>query len=386
MTVFHRMRWWVALAVALLLAGSLIPSTRAQSSPLDDDEFQQAIMATNKLFILGPDGKPIGTCTGTTITPDGFILTNFHCVGHTDLYGEDDSGLGLAHGDLYNPRGLLVVAPTKSERAVPAPTYVAQFVSGDPRLDVAVIKIVGMLKEGQKLPSRLPLVPIRVADSDRVKTRDFVGVIGYPGVGGPTLTYTDGQISGFDDQDGDGEVESFKTTAEIAGGNSGGLAVNADGHQIGIPTYGQEQGASKVDRIKMVNAASAVIAEALGGSGGVEQQQQDQQQDAGVVLVGKIVDANTKRAVAGAMMIILKPGVTLATFEESGFADEYVAAMGTTDRRGTYQTAPGLPRGEVYSVVIGAKGYTPRSFEDALEITEDDPEVTEIEPIALEKR
>jgi S1-C subfamily serine protease len=387
------MRWWIALAGLLLAFGSLSPlATSAQTSQLDDDEYEQAILATNKIFILGPDDKAIGTCTGTTLNQEGYILTNFHCIGHTDLYGPDDSGLGLSHGDLYHPDGLVVIAPTQDDRRVPVPTYVAQAVSGNPTFDVAVVKIVGTLK-GQKPPRNLPLVPITLADSETVKTRDFVGVIGYPGVGGPTLTYTEGQISGFEDQDGDGEIDSFKTTAEIAGGNSGGLAVNADGHQIGIPTYGAAQGADKIDRIKMINAALPVIEEALGAAPinngndpAPSPNPNPRPNTKGVVLQGQIVDANTKRGVNGALIIILQPGVTAEDFEESGFSEELVAAIGSADRSGHYRTAPALARGEVYTVIVGAKGYQPRVFENALEITNDDPEVTKLETIAIERQ
>ncbi|HEU5090006.1 MAG TPA: serine protease, partial [Roseiflexaceae bacterium] len=183
--VFTRYRWWLALMVTLLLVGSFSPQLRsasAQTSQLDDEEYEKAELATAQIYIVDPDGKPMGTCTGTFQTPDGIILTNFHCVGHTDLYGEDDTGLGLSHGDFYHPQGLVVIAPTKSDREVPKPTYVAQVRAANPDLDIAVVQIVGMLKEGQKLPAKLPIVPIERGDSDSVKSRDFVAVLGYPGV------------------------------------------------------------------------------------------------------------------------------------------------------------------------------------------------------------
>jgi hypothetical protein len=27
----------------------------------------------------------------TSVDPSGLVLTNWHCIGHTDLYGEDDT-------------------------------------------------------------------------------------------------------------------------------------------------------------------------------------------------------------------------------------------------------------------------------------------------------
>lgn len=386
-TILARFRWWIALAGALLLIGTFAPRGAGAQSELDEAELERAELASVQIYILDPDGEPFGTCSGTFQTPDGIILTNFHCVGYTDLYGGDDSGLDLEHGDLYNPDGLVVIAPTKNDREVPKPTYVARVLSANPALDIAVVKIIGMLKEGQKLPSRLPIVTIKRADSDTVKTSDFVGVIGYPGVGGPTLTYTSGQIAGFEDQDGDEIIDSFKTTAPINPGNSGGLAVNAEGEQIGIPTYGVSEGASKIDRIKMVNVAIPYIEDAIkGGSGVVDLDPvPDPIPDEGVTLQGKIVDANTKRGVAGALLIVLQPGVTADEFEESGFDEDLVATLGTTDRSGNYQTSPMLPRGQTYTVIVGARGYNARVFRNALTIDEDEPDVAKVDPISIEK-
>lgn len=397
-TLFRRYRWWIALMITLLMAGSLssgLRSAQAQTGALDEKELERATLATVKIYILDPRGKPLGGCTGTFQTPDGIVLTNFHCVGHTDLYGEDDSGLGLSHGDLYHPKGYVVIAPTKSDREVPKPTYVAQVMAGNPNLDIAVVKIIGMLKEGQKLPDRLPIVTIKRADSDSVKTTNFVGVLGYPGVGGELLTYTEGIVAGFEDQDGDEEIDSFKTTANINPGNSGGLAVNDKGEQIGIPTYGVSEGASKIDRVKMVNVAVPYINQAIKGgtpgqitdtpiNGGDEPTPTPESE--GVILKGRIVDANTKRGVPGALMIVLQPGTTFDDFEQSGFDESLVAAVGTADRSGNYQTSPAIPRGESYTVVVGAKGYEPRVFEGGLEIVESDPDVTTVEPIAIQKQ
>lgn len=399
--MLKRYRWWIALMVLLLAGGSLSSGMRAaqaQTSQLSDDAYTRAELATVQIYILDPKSKPLGTCTGTYQTASGIILTNFHCVGHTDLYGEDDSGLGLSHGDFYHPKGLVVIAPTKSDKEVPKPTYVAQVVSSNPDLDIAVVKIVGMLKEGQKLPTNLPIVPIKRADSDKVKVRDFVAVLGYPGVGGPLLTYTDGQVAGFEDQNEDDEIDSFKTTANINPGNSGGLAVNNNGEQIGIPTYGVSEGASKIDRIKMINVATPYINQAIKGGGDPVTVNEPTDptpppvgddpvpSDEGVILTGKITDANTKRGVPGALLIILQPGVPFDEFQESGFDESLVASVGTADRNGKYQTSPGLERDQVYTVVIGAKGYTPRVFEDGLEITSEDPDVTTMEDIAIQKQ
>jgi hypothetical protein len=400
--LLKRYRWWIALMVLLLAVGSTSGALRsavAQSnSDLSDEEYDRAMLATVQIYLIDPKGKPMGTCSGTYQTPDGIILTNFHCVGHTDLYGSDESGMELDHGDFYHPKGYVVIAPTKSDREVPKPTYVAQVVASNPGLDVAVVKIIGMIKEGQRLPANLGIVPIKRADSSKVKTRDFVGILGYPGVGGPLLTYTFGEIAGFEDQNEQDNVEldSFKTTASINPGNSGGLAVNANGEQIGIPTYGVSEGASKIDRIKAVHVALPYLNQAIKGSGSPVTVDGDtppvnsggdtpEPATEGVTLQGKIIDANTKRAISGALLIVLRPGTTFSEFQESGFDESMIAAVGTADRNGRYQTSPLIERGQSYTIVVGAKGYQPRFFEDGLEITDSDPDLVDVEDISLKR-
>ncbi len=67
-----------------------------------------------------------------------------------------------------------------------------------------------------------------------------VRVLGYPGVGGETLTITRGIVSGFD------EHRNLKTDAEINPGNSGGAAFNDAGEVLGIPSSISAAGSGKI--------------------------------------------------------------------------------------------------------------------------------------------
>lgn len=523
---FSRTRVWIALIALILLAGLGGPSVALAKDPTSA-QIQQGMLATVKLWLVGPDGDAIGTCSGTVIDPAGYILTNFHCVGYTDLYGPDDSGFNLSNGDLYNPDGLSIVGPTTDPKQPPKPTYIAQFLVGNTALDVAVVKIVKMLGSDEPLPNKLPLVTIKRSDSNQAKVGDFIAAVGYPGVGGPLVSYLPGQVSGFDDQDGNGDLDSFKTSANINPGNSGGLGMNDRGEQIGIATWGIVKGASKIDRFKMINIAEPLIQEALqmggvssssqaspgnppppsspppsGGQAGFGKiqfgteykdgkpvnpgtafpsgtkqldgvfsyagmktgtdwgftwslngkvvagkatgtvwkdkasgtlalyienngkplpdgsykltlyiggkavtegtcaigaqtnskpptQATPPSQNTGVVLKGQIVDADTQRGVSAALFSVLKPGVSIDQFVQAldaGNSGDLIDAFALTDQNGNYQTVPALARGQKYSVVILAKGYQPRAFENALEITADDPGVVPMKPIALQKR
>lgn len=73
------------------------------------------------------------------------------------------------------------------------------------------------------------------SDSNKLELGDKIEVIGYPSIGGSTITYTSGDFSGFGSKS-DGTQNYLKTTAILEHGNSGGAAYNAKGQFIGIPT------------------------------------------------------------------------------------------------------------------------------------------------------
>lgn len=74
-------------------------------------------------------------------------------------------------------------------------------------------------------------------DSD-VRRGDAVGIFGYPGIGDNELVYTTGIISSvqYGEYKGQRLPMWYRTNAEMSPGNSGGMALNARGEFIGIPT------------------------------------------------------------------------------------------------------------------------------------------------------
>jgi S1-C subfamily serine protease len=167
------------------------------------------------------------TGSGSIISPDGYILTNAHVV----------------LPDKFFPVDALGIAMTVREDQPPQPTYYAEVLQADAALDIAVIRLTtdldGNLLDFASLD--LPFVPI--GDSDGLRLGDPITIIGYPGIGGQTITLTSGEVSGFTSEEGRGDRAFIKTSATIAGGNSGGLAATPNGVIIGVPTqlgYGGE--------------------------------------------------------------------------------------------------------------------------------------------------
>jgi S1-C subfamily serine protease len=162
------------------------------------------------------DGEPVWHGSGTIISEDGFILTNAHVVD--DRGGEYDE---------------LHVALTDRTDQAPEEKYLAEIQTVDYAIDLAVIKITETL-DGDEVTETFPFV--QLGDSDQVEIGDDLQILGYPGIGGETITFTRGAVSGFTSEHSVGDRAWIKTDATIAGGNSGGLAVNRDGQLIGVPS------------------------------------------------------------------------------------------------------------------------------------------------------
>jgi hypothetical protein len=133
------------------------------------------------------------------------------------------------------PADRLAIAITQRSDEPPALTYFAEIVAQSPKLDLAVLRVVAGL-DGQPV-SKLKLPAVPVGDSETLELGDTVSIFGYPGIGGETVTFTSGSVAGFSKEPGIKDRRAWiKTDATIAGGNSGGVAINHDGELVGIPT------------------------------------------------------------------------------------------------------------------------------------------------------
>jgi len=160
------------------------------------------------------------TGSGTIISADGLILTNAHVV----------------LPDKYFPVDALTIALTVEEDQVPVDMYTVEVLQADEALDLAVLQIIADYDFNpiDKNDLDLPFVPL--GDAGSLTLGDSITILGYPGIGGATITLTAGEVSGFTQDPLYGDRAFIKTNATIAGGNSGGLAVDSEGRLIGIPT------------------------------------------------------------------------------------------------------------------------------------------------------
>ncbi len=180
---------------------------------------EQLARATVQILVADEDGRPSCSGSGSIVTAGGRILTNFHVIDPQPPCEHDQILIGVI------------------DRAdqVPEVVYRADVLAVDPALDLAVLQIAESVN-GEPMAASFPF--IELGDSDAVDLGDRIRVLGYPGIGGETITFTDGSISGFTQDPAAGTVDRgwIKTDATIAGGNSGGAAIDDDGRLIGVPT------------------------------------------------------------------------------------------------------------------------------------------------------
>lgn len=231
---------WVALAATIVLAG--VGQSRPALS-LERAARQRALLATVQVIVPDSDGNLFSAGSGTVLDAEkGLILTNYHVMGD------------VARGRLYNDDGLAVIGVNPpSLRGTPILKFYARLVEGEPDVDLAVLEIVAPFDDPRSaLPANLGLTDVERGASRELGIGDNVYVLGFPGLGGDTVTYTQGIVSGFLDDNRDGVEEWIKTDAEVNRGNSGGLAVNEAGEFIGVPSAGNTEAetAGKISLIR----------------------------------------------------------------------------------------------------------------------------------------
>lgn len=218
-----------------------------QDGVLDHQEIE-AVARSVVLIGNVQNQRIVATGTGTITTPDGLIVTNAHVVEEADFVG-----IGLLN-DINDP---------------PEFQYIGEVVKLDLDIDVALIAI-RLDVDGNPVDAAtlsLPYIPTTVK-ANEVFRGDPVYIFGYPGIGDDYLVVTTGSIVSVEN----GEVNNqrlpvwYRTDAEIAPGNSGGLAVSSSGEFIGIPTFvrSEEETGGRLGGIRPAQVAMmALLDEAM---------------------------------------------------------------------------------------------------------------------------
>jgi len=195
-----------------------IPDFSAANNDID-----RAVRATVELI----GQEYVGS--GTLISPDGLILTNFHVVQ------------ALA-GGVTRP-GELVIGATLDDRRPSVELFRGRVLVADEAVDLALVEVSAGLY-GQALPRDYRFPYLALGDPGKLGLGSPVSLLGFPGTGGTgsraSVTFSRGVVSGFE-LNRAGVL--IKTDAEMSPGNSGGAAIDENCRLVGIPTaVVQEEG------------------------------------------------------------------------------------------------------------------------------------------------
>ncbi|MBI3243661.1 MAG: FHA domain-containing protein [Chloroflexi bacterium] len=238
-----------SLAQATVVVDSNAPLAATQQATAE----QRALRALVQIVV--PVGDPnttqdASTGSGSLLSAEGYVLTNFHVVGDPDT------------GNYYNDEGWALIGLNwAGPDQAPDSFYRSEIVMDDKDLDLALLHVFAT-DSGDGLPAGLKFPFLPIGNSDDLKIGDPIAIMGFPGLGGDTPTFTRGTVSGFLlDEHLNLERGWIKTDAEINPGNSGGMAVNAQGELIGVPTqaFFNTEVTGKISEIRPINFASKFV-------------------------------------------------------------------------------------------------------------------------------
>jgi S1-C subfamily serine protease len=218
--------WWpIILVGALLVVGIAmggIGSPKNEPSPTANRDSAPAggapkvggpindvIVRSIVSIIVYENGRPCSGGSGTVVGDANHILTNNHVISSDKDCTIDE----------------IRVQTVENSGDLPVDSFIAKVLISDEDIDLAILSIKPIANDA---PILRPLELTRT----NVVGQDIV-VVGFPAIGGDSVTVSKGIISGFAFEFG---VQWIKTDAAISGGNSGGAALDLDNRLIGIPT------------------------------------------------------------------------------------------------------------------------------------------------------
>ncbi len=224
MTSVSRHLALAALAVLPLMASS------ARAQEMSDRAIDRCTRAAVRIQVETPGGTSIGS--GSIIDADGYVLTNFHVVGHV-RHGEHGGP-----GTFYDAEHIQIATVT-SARDTATTRYIGRVVRGDVRLDLALVRIVSNA-DGTPIADGTVFPTVAMAGTDALQPGASLWAFGFP-LGVHTINVTGGHMTGFQMSSpamgaGAQLVSWIRTDAEFNPGNSGGMLVDRQGHLVAVPT------------------------------------------------------------------------------------------------------------------------------------------------------
>lgn len=188
--------------------------------------------------------------SGTIIDSKGIILTNKHVV--TDQYGSIIKTCFVGFTESISQE------PDFGTRDNPNLAEVKYYTTTDD-MDAAILYLDNSVNK------KYNNIDIWNSNSNALQFGNKIEVIGFPSIGGSTITYSSGDFSGFGSLS-DGTKNYIKATTPLEHGNSGGAAYNSEGQFIGIPTMVVAGTLNSLSYILSINSITSWLSSVLGNN------------------------------------------------------------------------------------------------------------------------
>lgn len=212
------------ITIFIIICATVYLSQKKSDTPTKEQRDHDIASAVVNIYCTGKKDEDASGGSGTILTEDGLVMTNAHIIPEGD--SKDISCIVIlpdptngSPDEMYT--AYPIVVPKLSEK------YDLAFVQiDDVYYDHEENKAYG------EYPKKFAAYDSAKYCKDQdIKLGEPVRIYGYPSIsGGYALTITDGIVSSLLPDEG-----YIITSAKISHGNSGGLAVDENGCQIGIP-------------------------------------------------------------------------------------------------------------------------------------------------------
>jgi S1-C subfamily serine protease len=316
--------------------------------------------------------RAVGGGSGVIVGADGSILTNHHVLDRTEDRLHDVFVIGRFVAIDQPPRLVCAGKPSASKL--------------QPDVDLALLKCDTDLDGRPWAPaSGGPTWPALVgAPRSDLSPGQRLWVLGYPDVGGGSLTILQGLVEGFTSEDGTLGKDYIKTDAALSHGSSGGPVVDDAGDLVGVATaqrrrIGNNGTMIKDGLVRPLAAAGPLLAIVRAGwvpregrtSVEIEPTAIDAEAE-GIRISTRVVDAANDQPIPGSLVMVLRPGVSADRVDVNRL-DDMVIAWGRSGTSGEVFLRQPVPAPGTYTVMVVVDGYVPLIGTDALRLAEDTP-------------
>jgi hypothetical protein len=102
-------------------------------------------------------------------------------------------------------------------------------------------------------------------------------------------------------------------------------------------------------------------------------------------VAGLVVDASTNQRIAGALVVLVKPGVRVRSLTRGNLAAS-IATAGESTSQGRFRSKVPVPQGQTYGLLVLARGYHPLAVDNAVQVLRGAPPVLNLGLIRLRPR